>query len=52
VATLVDGRRQAGTHAVRWDGTDGFGVQVASGVYFCRLISGSETDIKKMVLIR
>lgn len=52
VATLVDARQQAGTHAVRWDGTDGFGTPVASGVYFCRLTSGSETDMKKMVLVR
>jgi flagellar hook assembly protein FlgD len=52
VRTLVDGRREAGVHRMRWDGMDQRGVQVSSGVYFYRLITGSFKDTKKMVLLR
>lgn len=37
VAVLVDGRRDAGEHAVPWDGTDAAGRPVPSGVYRTRL---------------
>ena len=37
VATLVDGRQEAGTHTVRWDGRDGDGGELASGVYLYQL---------------
>lgn len=37
VATLVDERREAGTHAIAWDGRDAAGRPVAAGSYFLRL---------------
>jgi hypothetical protein len=37
VRSLLDGRQQAGTHTVRWDGRDAGGRAVASGVYFVQL---------------
>jgi hypothetical protein len=52
IVTLVDARQRAGTHTVRWDGNDETGMPVASGIYFCRLMSEYGTDIKKMILIR
>lgn len=52
VRVLVDELKWAGSHEVRWDGTDEFGHQVASSVYFCRLKSGEFVQIKKMVLMR
>ena len=47
VATLQEGRKQAGKHAVEWNG-EGF----ASGIYFYRLTSGESTQTKKMILLK
>ena len=52
VLGLVDGDREAGTHVVSWDGRDGFGEPVASGVYFCRLRVGDYRETRRMVLLR
>jgi hypothetical protein len=52
VRTLVNGRRPAGTGSVTWDGTDGHGSAVASGLYFCRMVSGAFTETRKMVLLK
>jgi hypothetical protein len=52
VATLADQRLGAGPHAVAWDGTDGGGRRVASGVYLYRLRAGSRSLVRKMVLLR
>jgi len=52
VATLVDEQRKAGPHATVWDSRSDRGVEVASGVYFCRLESGGRTLTRKMVLLK
>ena len=52
VATLTDGHHRAGTHDVRWDGRDGSGGRVASGVYLVRLTARSETKVKRITLVR
>lgn len=52
VRTLVNGRREAGLHRVDWDGRTDAGQPVASGVYFCKLVAGSFSDTKKMVILR
>jgi hypothetical protein len=52
VRVLVDEVKGAGSHRVRWDGTDGFGHRVTSGVYFYRLKAGGFIQIRKMLLIR
>jgi hypothetical protein len=52
VATLYDGRATAGDHSVRWDGRDGSGRRVASGVYFSRLSVDGWTASRKMVLLK
>jgi hypothetical protein len=49
VRRLLDGARSAGTHAVRWDGTDDQGREVASGVYFYRLDAGQQVLTRKML---
>ena len=38
--------------SVVWDGTDNFGVPVASGTYFYQLKTPQENKIRKMVLLR
>lgn len=53
VRVLVDEpRHRAGYHAVRWDGRDGDGVAVASGVYFYALEADSFRRVRRMVLIK
>jgi spore coat protein H len=42
----------AGSHALSWDGRDGQGRQVTSGVYFYRLQSGTETETKRLIYLK
>jgi hypothetical protein len=42
----------SGKHSVIWDGLDNHGRSVSSGVYFCRLSSGSSHAIRKMLLAK
>ena len=52
VRTLVDEQRLPGTYEVTWNGRDGQGGEVASGMYFVRLRSDDRTSSKKMLLLR
>jgi hypothetical protein len=52
VRELADEVRAAGAHTVAWDGRDGNGSLVASGVYFYRLSSPGFSQTKKMVLLK
>ncbi|UCG53221.1 MAG: T9SS type A sorting domain-containing protein [Candidatus Latescibacterota bacterium] len=52
VVTLIDGTMNAGTKSVVWNGKDGEGREVGSGVYFCRLKTETGMRAKKMVLLR
>ena len=52
VRTLLDETRSAGPQRVQWDGRDGRGATVASGVYFCRLTAGGVSLARKMVLLK
>lgn len=52
ITTLVNGSRHRGSHDVSWDGKNGSGATVASGVYFCRLKIGSYQSVKKLLLLK
>lgn len=52
VRTLFAETKSAGDHAVAWDGTDDQGRALASGTYYSRLVSGDETRVKAMALVR
>jgi hypothetical protein len=52
VRTLVDGAVPPGPNAVRWDGRDGGGSVLSSGIYFYRLEDGHDTITRKGVLLR
>lgn len=51
VRVLLETRLPAGTRAVAWDGRDAAGRRLASGVYICRLETGSAALTRKIVLI-
>jgi hypothetical protein len=52
VAVLADRVYSAGYHKVVWDGSDGQGSQVASGVYFYRLETAESVQSRKMLMLK
>ncbi|MDH4036244.1 MAG: hypothetical protein OEX18_00310 [Candidatus Krumholzibacteria bacterium] len=52
VRTLVDEELARGPYAVEWDGQDDDGQPVSSGMYFYRLVSGTYSVSRKMMLIK
>jgi hypothetical protein len=49
---LVSAPLAAGRHELAWDGRDGSGRALASGVYFARLQAAGATHLHKMTLVR
>lgn len=52
VVDLVSGRLEAGTQLVRWNGRDGSGAELATGVYVIRLSAGRWIAAGKVLLLR
>jgi hypothetical protein len=52
VTSVVNERLAAGNHVFEWDGHDGYGSPVASGIYFYRLEAGDYRSIRKMTLLK
>jgi hypothetical protein len=52
VATLVEADQEAGAYTRTWDGRDGAGRAVSSGIYFARVSHASGTKTYKMVLLK
>jgi hypothetical protein len=52
VTTLVDGDRRAGVHSVSWNGRDGRGEPVASGIYLIRMTTEGHRFVRKAVLLK
>jgi hypothetical protein len=52
VAVLEEGRREAGSHDVSWDGRDANGTNVAAGTYFYEIQAGGVRDSKKMIRLQ
>ncbi len=47
VTTLIDAPMSAGEHSVSWDGRN-----ASSGVYYYRLVAGSASQTRKMLLVK
>lgn len=52
IRTLVAENKIAGFYSVNWDGKNGKGENMPSGMYIYSLQAGSFTEIKKMLLLR
>ena len=52
VTTLVDRSLSAGEYQVTWDGTNAKGRSVSSGLYFYRMVAGSEQLVGKMTYLK
>ncbi len=52
VRTLVDEHQKASHYVVRWDGMDDNGTDLASGIYFYRILTDNFVSSKRMLLMR
>ena len=52
VAVLHEGPEKAGVHRVNWNGRDGAGRPLASGVYLYRLVTDGSVQTRKLTLLR
>ncbi|MCD4652281.1 MAG: T9SS type A sorting domain-containing protein, partial [Candidatus Cloacimonetes bacterium] len=52
VKSLKAGRVSAGNHTFIWQGRNNLGKPVSSGVYFYRLRTASQTQMRKMLLMK
>lgn len=52
ITILLDRELPSGSHSVIWDGRDGHGLAVSSGIYFYRLEADGHSISKKMILIK
>ena len=51
VINLVDERKPAGYHVVKWNGCDYQGRKLASGIYFYKFRAGEYNLVRKMILM-
>jgi len=53
IRTLVETQMKAGRYSVTWDGKDGSGREVSSGIYFCCLKTREKTlRVRKMLFLK
>jgi len=52
IKTLIDECQKAGYKKVTWDGKDQRGREVSSGIYFYRIKTDRNVEVKKMLLLR
>lgn len=52
ITTLVDTKMESGYHQVSWNGSDAFGNQMPSGVYFYKVTTENATKTNKMLLLK
>ncbi|NOS85072.1 MAG: T9SS type A sorting domain-containing protein [Ignavibacteria bacterium] len=52
VKVLAKEKYSAGKYEVDWNGTNSMNSQVASGVYFYKIVAGGYTDVKKMIMLK
>jgi flagellar hook assembly protein FlgD len=52
IMTLIKDMREAGTYTMHWIGRDDSGREMSSGIYICRLRTGQQVAIQKLVLIK
>lgn len=49
VKIFKQGLETTGIYGIKWDGKNSFGIKATPGIYFCQLIAGKESQVKKML---
>ncbi|MFZ0454763.1 MAG: FlgD immunoglobulin-like domain containing protein [Ignavibacteriaceae bacterium] len=52
ISTLLNARKNAGTHEISWDGKNNSGMPAVSGVYLYKVQAGSSSKVSKMILLK
>jgi flagellar hook assembly protein FlgD len=52
VRVLVNTIQPEGQHLIQWDGRDGIGRHVATGMYMYRIVAGRNAAIRKMTFTK
>ena len=52
IKTLLSEFLLSGSHIVRWDGKENYGLDAPSGIYIYQLISSNKSISNKMILLR
>jgi len=52
IKTLMNTDLAGGTYSLVWEGSDNAGRKMASGVYFLRLRAGTDSMLRKMILLK
>jgi flagellar hook assembly protein FlgD len=52
VKTLINQEQDAGYKSIVWDGTNGSGNRVSSGIYLYQIEAGDYFNLKQMVLLK
>jgi len=52
IVTLLDEMQPAGAHVLSWNGADGNGQALPTGIYFVQMRSGSFSAVSKIALLR
>jgi len=52
VKTLVNGIKSSGNHTTIWNGKDEMGKSVSSGIYYYKMKTKSDLELKKMLLMK
>jgi hypothetical protein len=52
VRSLVDNEMSSGTHSAVWNGVDDAGRSATSGIYFVRMVAGTHSEVRKIVMLK
>ena len=52
IKTVFSGLQDPGAYSVRWDGLNGKGSKVSSGIYVCKVSCGSRSQIKRVPIVK
>ena len=52
MTTLLDGEYSMGSHQIHWRGTNNTGAELPSGIYLVRLVTPTETQVKRLSVLR